>query len=208
MGRNHDPITLHKYLYANVDPANNIDPTGNFSLGSLGATINVLGTLSTVATTTYDLFGSISGEDDLTSKQVGFAFLVAISGPVGGKLINLIAKTKKVKKALSALEFASQNALKAAKNIKLWTPKNKHMRTNTSQSKARFDTDDFDVVRDWVSEALRSPRAQFLPNGNSSDSFRMVVDMGRVVGVKGQRRIRVIVRDNGTIINAFPVHKL
>ena len=32
MGRNHDPITLHKYLYGNVDPANMVDPTGNFSM--------------------------------------------------------------------------------------------------------------------------------------------------------------------------------
>ena len=28
MGRNSDPITLHKYLYAGNDPVNNIDPSG------------------------------------------------------------------------------------------------------------------------------------------------------------------------------------
>jgi len=36
-GRNHDPVTLHKYLYANSDPANFIDPSGYSSLGELGA---------------------------------------------------------------------------------------------------------------------------------------------------------------------------
>ena len=49
MGRNHDPITLHKYLYANADPINNIDPSGHFSLGSTGAANSIVGTLSTIA---------------------------------------------------------------------------------------------------------------------------------------------------------------
>jgi len=34
MGRNHDPITLHKYLYAGVDPVNFIDPSGNSFIAS------------------------------------------------------------------------------------------------------------------------------------------------------------------------------
>lgn len=40
----HDPLTLHRYLYAGADPVNNVDPTGNFfTVGSiLGAlSINV-----------------------------------------------------------------------------------------------------------------------------------------------------------------------
>lgn len=36
-----DPASLHKYLYANCDPANRIDPSGNFSLSEIGATINI-----------------------------------------------------------------------------------------------------------------------------------------------------------------------
>ena len=49
MGNNFDPVTLHKYLYANADPGNMVDPSGNFSIGSLTAGFriqNILGTAS------------------------------------------------------------------------------------------------------------------------------------------------------------------
>jgi RHS repeat-associated protein len=42
MGRDSDPVTLHKYLYANGDSANNIDPSGNFSIGSVMAAVNIV----------------------------------------------------------------------------------------------------------------------------------------------------------------------
>ncbi|MES9863930.1 MAG: putative Ig domain-containing protein [Candidatus Thiodiazotropha sp. LLP2] len=77
MGHNHDPVTLHKYLYANADPANNIDPTGNFSLGSLGTAINVAGTLASVASTTYDVFQVATGEEEFSAKDIGINILLS-----------------------------------------------------------------------------------------------------------------------------------
>ncbi len=43
-GRNNDPATLHKYLYAHADPVNGIDPSGEMTLGSLleGSSISVM----------------------------------------------------------------------------------------------------------------------------------------------------------------------
>ena len=43
------PLTLNKYLYANADPVNNTDPSGNMSLGELGAGLNIQGILSSIA---------------------------------------------------------------------------------------------------------------------------------------------------------------
>ncbi len=36
-----DPVTLHKYLYANVNPVNRVDPTGLFSLISISISISI-----------------------------------------------------------------------------------------------------------------------------------------------------------------------
>ncbi|TVZ38021.1 deoxyribonuclease NucA/NucB [Alteromonadaceae bacterium 2753L.S.0a.02] len=43
-GNNHDPITLHKYLYAGSDPVKYIDPSGN-SLMSFSVSNTILGVL-------------------------------------------------------------------------------------------------------------------------------------------------------------------
>ncbi|MEW8539447.1 MAG: putative Ig domain-containing protein [Candidatus Thiodiazotropha endolucinida] len=79
MGRNHDPITLHKYLYAHADPGNLIDPSGNFSIGGMISAINVMGTLSTIATTTYDVFTLSTDGDGLTSREAGTLLLASLS---------------------------------------------------------------------------------------------------------------------------------
>ncbi len=63
MGDNQDPITLHKYLYANADPVNNIDPSGNFSLVSISAGVNIAGVLSTISTPPVSTVSTLSSVD-------------------------------------------------------------------------------------------------------------------------------------------------
>lgn len=48
-GQNYNPVTVHKYLYANVNPIGNVDPTGKFSIRSLSVGIQNMGRLSTQA---------------------------------------------------------------------------------------------------------------------------------------------------------------
>ncbi|MEO7411822.1 MAG: Ig-like domain-containing protein [Opitutaceae bacterium] len=49
-GRNEDPMSLNKYLYANADPVGHRDPSGNFSLCELQTAVSIgLGTLARIA---------------------------------------------------------------------------------------------------------------------------------------------------------------
>jgi len=92
-GWENDPVTLHKYIYANADPANNIDPSGKFSLGGLMSAINVASTLVTTAQTSYSLFQIASGDEDApTAKQIGSAILFNMMGAGAGKVIGLFGK--------------------------------------------------------------------------------------------------------------------
>ncbi len=92
MGRNYDPITLHKYLYANADPGNVIDPSGHFGLASLGSTLNVLMNLSTAAIGGYRFGQIITGERELNAKEVGITLLIIGAGPAAGKIAGLLGR--------------------------------------------------------------------------------------------------------------------
>lgn len=50
-GNTEDPTSLHKYLYANANPINRIDPSGHFSdsIAGQAITIGLLGTLASIA---------------------------------------------------------------------------------------------------------------------------------------------------------------
>jgi len=74
----------------------------------------------------------------------------------------------------------------------------------TAKRNAKFNTANIGEVRALVKEALMSPNAKFMVN-KEADSFRVVVDMGRVIGTEGQTVIRISVGSDGKIWNAFPV---
>jgi RHS repeat-associated protein len=77
MGQNQDPITLHKYLYANTDPVNNIDPTGNFTMSSVMTAVNIVSTLASTAQAAVDIFQITSSGESVTATDVGFIILMS-----------------------------------------------------------------------------------------------------------------------------------
>ena len=53
MGNTDEPVTLHKYAYGNMDPANTVDPTGHFGLASFGTASSIRSTLATTSTSSF-----------------------------------------------------------------------------------------------------------------------------------------------------------
>ncbi len=107
---------------------------------------------------------------------------------------------------IGALNDASKTAFEATKNhINIWAPKDKYLLGTTARKSAQFNTANIENVRGSVKEALTSPNAEFMVN-NGDNSFRVVTDMGRVIGTKKQTVIRISIGSDGKIWNAFPVN--
>jgi hypothetical protein len=96
MGNNSDPVTLHKYLYANADPVNMIDPSGRFSMVSVMSAVNIASTLATVASSAVKVFSIASGESEFSALDLGTEILLSrVGGPAAQKIIGLIGKKGK-----------------------------------------------------------------------------------------------------------------
>lgn len=59
-GRVGEPITLHKYIYANANPVSNVDPGGQFALPSVSLSMGNIATLSTIAIGGFTLANAIA----------------------------------------------------------------------------------------------------------------------------------------------------
>lgn len=104
----------------------------------------------------------------------------------------------------TTLSEASAAAFRAADDPASIFIKNKHLAT-AGGNHAKFASTDIGEVQGWVAQGLRSDGVQFLPN-QLDGTFRAIVPAGQVVGTKGQTSIRVIVTNDGRVINAFPVN--
>lgn len=80
-GNSSSPITLNKYLYANANPANGVDPSGYFTISGLMSGLNARAILSTSATgvrTAGFSFAKMKGKKSITKSvtcQVGVAYV-------------------------------------------------------------------------------------------------------------------------------------
>jgi hypothetical protein len=92
MGNNSDPVSLHKYLYANAAPSMYTDPSGNFSIGGMMTSLSIVGSLSSAAVTGYNIGLIGTGQKELTASNVGWALILGVTGKVGGKYLSKYAE--------------------------------------------------------------------------------------------------------------------
>ena len=104
-----EPVTLHKYLYANADPVNFVDPSGYFSLGSVSAGNTVRGILNTMnrIDNTLEIFNFVTDPtgaitDKLTDKALGALVLSSRLGNQGPHLLRLFSRTCRINSSFTA----------------------------------------------------------------------------------------------------------
>lgn len=102
-----------------------------------------------------------------------------------------------------ALEEASETAFKAADNVDDFIVSNKHL-MDAGGRWQKFATDSKSQVNDWIQEGLRSQNAQLLPN-NQEGSYKIITDLGRTIGTKGETKIQIILGGDGKIWTAYPI---
>ena len=120
MGRDSDPITLHKYLYANSDPANHTDPTGQFGLASFSVGMNIRTELSLmqvdVGTTLLDT--ALDPENVSSNLLIGLAVM---GGDAAFKMLRLLSS--KFRKACNSFDadtlISTEWGLKRIAEIKM-----------------------------------------------------------------------------------------
>lgn len=136
---------------------------------------------------------AVGGVDGmLTGMAIGFTAGVIIGAVIGGISGGV---------TYSPLKAASNAAFKAkpAKGFNI----NKHLNSAGGRH-SKFISDSVDDIVSMAQKGLRSQNILIKTN-KAAKSWQIIVDVGQVVGTKGQTAIRVIVGYGGKIWTMFPV---
>ena len=186
------------FAYCNNNPVNMDDHNGYAAANIIGGIIGgVIGAL--LGYIVADALG-LKGW-----KRWALIGAVTVAGAVLGAVLGpYIAKASKnvIRVINSGIRKASSAAFKAASKVKKFTVSSKHL-SNAGGRYAKFATTKQSQVQSWVSQALKSKNATFYPNG--SNSYYIITDMGKTIGTKGERLIKVVFDTAGKIWTAYPM---
>lgn len=93
MGNNSAPVTLHKYLYANANPVNMIDPSGQFSLVEFGVVNSIVSELSSLQVNVgISLLDAAFTENEGADTYNSFGVAILALGGSGFKLLKMLSQ--------------------------------------------------------------------------------------------------------------------
>ena len=99
-GFQRQPVSMHRYLYANANPVTMHDPSGRVTLAQVGATVQIAGTLASIAIPTYTAFRDLQAGASLgeVTQQLAYdaAMGVAFSA-VGGGILRFAPRLLKIR---------------------------------------------------------------------------------------------------------------
>lgn len=87
-GKPRTPVTLNKYLYADSDPVNHVDPSGFMSLGEVGTSLNIQSSLAKLSASAgirkaFSRFGCELAVN-LADQAVTYGIYVLLDASTGG----------------------------------------------------------------------------------------------------------------------------
>jgi hypothetical protein len=164
----------------------------NFNAGEYG--VAALMVVDAISEATYDLGVAYAGASLIGLFAGGAA---STSATVASSTV-AISQTPLVQRMVGSLSSIAPNASN-------WTIKSYHLMNGTGDY-SKFATNSVSQVQSWTQKALSSGNAIIKPNGSSIDSVQIFVNMGEVVGTRGEKIIKIVVTESGKIITAFPVN--
>jgi RHS repeat-associated protein len=138
-GNPYDPVSLHRYLYANDDPVGHVDPTGEFSLGSTMCSMAIAGTINAMATAVFSLFSGTP----ITLSDLWQSFAIgALTAPVGGFIVRVFAPLIRASLAplLSAIGAMPRITLVGRAGFSSWLVKVSRWFVNTNRHYPSVDS--------------------------------------------------------------------
>lgn len=90
-GSTADPITLHKYLYANANPVSNSDPTGYFSLGGMCCAMAIASIIGGISSGILNALTRYRQNDETSTEDIIINFCNGyVSGAIFGAIFGAI----------------------------------------------------------------------------------------------------------------------
>lgn len=81
-----DPQSLHKYLYAHANPVTFVDPSGKWSIVSVGISMAIGAIVNSMATVSINIYTGATWTDNVVQSAIVGAFAGVVGGAVAAKL--------------------------------------------------------------------------------------------------------------------------